>query len=755
MIAQKSQDNLKAQTSVEFLLILAASMFIIVIIAILVQSQINTVQTQKNSMDAKNSLLDLSSAAKEVYAQGEGSKKLVYVQLPSSYEANQSFVINKTIWIRAAGTDYVSIENFNVHGRLPNTPGSHWVWVVSEGNRVRIGDAMMELNKNRIYLVMNSDTTTTESFTVENIWIKNIDINTHTTWTTADVTLSGVPLTFQLSVNETDLIQLQFVAGSGSSGVYYGGIELNADDGYGATESTTIPITVVVISPGQEAPTTDILGPIITEIYQDPAPAVKLQQLDIYVTATDLMTGNNTIINCEIDADNANDWQDMLPVDGAYDQVTETTIYNYTEGFALGPHTIRSRCTDFENNTGSIAYYYFNVSEADQLGPIVLQMTHSEYPTTLSNITVGGIATDAYTGNSNIQGCNVKIDSGAWVPVTAVDGLWNSPTENFTYEVGSLAVGYHTVYYQCTDSLDNIGGIYEDTFGIVDVDLMLVIDRSGSMEWNVTNEVNSNTVSASSTGWSWVKSMTVSEKNGDSANMTVEIRSTKTGCTTYYNATINGVQISTGQMTGTTYTFITDSIDITDYEPPFTLDLWLKRVGSSCTSYNRLLSVQQLPSKMDVSKDSAKVFLDVAGEDIQAGLVSFSTSATTNKQLALMEASNQEALKNAIDALAPTGSTCLECGLVNAANELTSARGRPAANKVIVMLTDGVGNVGDTIDGAVYCRERNITVYTIGFGNDVDDTELTNIALLTHGDYYFAPNAETLLYIFSNIGKNN
>jgi len=283
---------------------------------------------------------------------------------------------------------------------------------------------------------------------------------------------------------------------------------------------------------------------------------------------------------------------------------------------------------------------------------------------------------------------------------------------------------------------------------------MLVIDRSGSMAWNVTNAVNSNTVSASSTGWSWVKDLDVSEKNGDTANITVRLRSTKSYCTTFYNATINGVQVSTGDMTGTTYVNLIDTINITNYEPPYTIDLWLRRVGSSCTSYNTVFSLQQLPSKMDASKESAKVFLDVAGEDIQAGLVSFSTSATTDENLALMDASNQLALKNAIDALVPDGSTCLECGLEYAANELVSVRGRSDANKVIVMLTDGVGNVGDSVDGAVYCRDRNITVYTIGFGDDVDDTELTNIALLTHGDYYFAPNAETLTYIFSNIGKN-
>ena len=82
---------------------------------------------------------------------------------------------------------------------------------------------------------------------------------------------------------------------------------------------------------------------------------------------------------------------------------------------------------------------------------------------------------------------------------------------------------------------------------------------------------------------------------------------------------------------------------------------------------------------------------------------------------------------------------------------------------VIVMLTDGVGNLGKSggscdiscsVAAAEYCRSNNVTVYTIGFGSDVNDQELTDIALLTHGDYYFAPNVQTLTAIFQSIGKH-
>jgi Mg-chelatase subunit ChlD len=153
-------------------------------------------------------------------------------------------------------------------------------------------------------------------------------------------------------------------------------------------------------------------------------------------------------------------------------------------------------------------------------------------------------------------------------------------------------------------------------------------------------------------------------------------------------------------------------------------------------------------------KNSLKSFIDISGTNIKAALVSFSTSASVVRTLAMMGSANQTLIKSSIDSLVPSGSTCIECGLNSAVTELTSVRARANATKVVVLLTDGISNVGDSVSGAVNARNNNITVYTIGFGSDVDDTELTNVALLTGGDYYFAPNTETLNYIFQNVGRH-
>jgi hypothetical protein len=760
--------GMKAQASAEMLLILAVSTVIIMLVIMMAQQQITTVQAQKDSMDAQNAVLDLSAAAREVYAQGEGSKKMVFVRLPGSYDPGRSYVGNRSIGIRAAGTDYVSLENFNVHGYLPSGSGGQWIWVVSEGNRVRIGLALMELSRNRVYVVMDSNSTASQSFSIKNTWVRNISINLSTTWTTAEVSVGGIPASIPLGANATEPITVQFGSSEEAAGFYYGSIALEAVDGTGATESAVVPVTVEVINPDKMLPIMDVQGPLISSIYQVPVPAVKYEPLELLVNATDVLTGNNSIRGCLIDADNSGNWQTMLPEDGAFNQPSELAIFNYTSGFSLGPHTIRARCADSMNNTGPLAYYYFNVSEADLLGPIVIQMRHTDFATTMSNISVGGVATDAYTGVNSIAGCNVKVGTlGSWVPAEPDDGTWDSVSENFTYYVGTLPVGIYPVFYQCNDSVGNQGGVYNDTIGVVDVDFIVALDRSGSMAWNVTNFTNSNTVSATSTGWSNVKSLTITATNGDPANVTTQIRSSVANCLTSYNITINGVEKASGNTTSTSNVNMTDAINLSGLYPPFNVTLWLKRNATGCTAYNSLFSLQQLPPKMDAVKNSSKAFLDIAGNNVQAGLVSFSTSATTDDTLAIMAPVNQTALKNSIDSLSASGSTCIECALRNACTELNSSRSRPTATKVVVLLTDGVGNVcygsgscsgtecmGCSVAGGVYCRDRDVTVYAIGFGSDVDDAELTNIALITGGDYYFAPNVETLTAIFQSIGRH-
>jgi len=132
-------------------------------------------------------------------------------------------------------------------------------------------------------------------------------------------------------------------------------------------------------------------------------------------------------------------------------------------------------------------------------------------------------------------------------------------------------------------------------------------------------------------------------------------------------------------------------------------------------------------------------------------------------------------IMNAIEAMDSEGSTNIGDGLRQGIETLSTQAGhygRPAAAKVIVLMTDGQANVtpsnspcdddpdlwpegGSPKDCVIYfanqARDSNIVVYTIGLGDSADHDLLRAVADRTGGVYYFAPAAEQLDTIFQQI----
>jgi len=85
----------------------------------------------------------------------------------------------------------------------------------------------------------------------------------------------------------------------------------------------------------------------------------------------------------------------------------------------------------------------------------------------------------------------------------------------------------------------------------------------------------------------------------------------------------------------------------------------------------------------------------------------------------------------------------------------------------IIMLTDGQRTTGpDPLDAAKMAAERGVRVYTVGIGTTqgeiigfegwsmrvrLDEETLKNIALLTHGEYFYAGSAEDLKKVYESL----
>ncbi len=118
--------------------------------------------------------------------------------------------------------------------------------------------------------------------------------------------------------------------------------------------------------------------------------------------------------------------------------------------------------------------------------------------------------------------------------------------------------------------------------------------------------------------------------------------------------------------------------------------------------------------------------------------------------------------------------TAIGMGLVNAVSRLRDSK---AKSKVIILLTDGVNNLGqvDPITAARVAQAFQIKIYTIGAGKHgtamypvqdpvlgkhyvpmqvkIDEEVLEEIAAITGGKYFRATNSEKLKEIYDEIGK--
>ena len=90
---------------------------------------------------------------------------------------DESFVEGKSIKLRTAGSDFSRTVDFEVYGSLPRSAGKHEVWVESEGGRVRIGYAMIALDRETLNVVMGRNDTRSASFRVINTWNYTISVS--------------------------------------------------------------------------------------------------------------------------------------------------------------------------------------------------------------------------------------------------------------------------------------------------------------------------------------------------------------------------------------------------------------------------------------------------------------------------------------------------------------------------------------------------------------------------------------------------
>jgi Ca-activated chloride channel family protein len=184
-----------------------------------------------------------------------------------------------------------------------------------------------------------------------------------------------------------------------------------------------------------------------------------------------------------------------------------------------------------------------------------------------------------------------------------------------------------------------------------------------------------------------------------------------------------------------------------------------------------MLAMDFKPDRLEASKDLAIEFIDDRPND-RIGLVIFSGETFTQCPLTTDHSVLKNLFRDIKSGMIDDG-TALGDGLATAVNRLRTSK---AISKVIILLTDGVNNMGslDPRSAAEIAKLYGIRIYTIGVGTmgkapypvqtpfgmqtqmmdvQIDEPLLREIAAMTDGRYFRATNNAKLRAIYKEIDK--
>jgi uncharacterized protein YegL len=146
-------------------------------------------------------------------------------------------------------------------------------------------------------------------------------------------------------------------------------------------------------------------------------------------------------------------------------------------------------------------------------------------------------------------------------------------------------------------------------------------------------------------------------------------------------------------------------------------------------------------SSLTSAKNASKQFVDKMEVEDQIGVVRYSSSASTAYNLTQITGpAEKNAAKVAIDGLSASGSTSIGSGVQQAYSELDNADKTGAL--AMVVMSDGLQNTDPEPISVINAnKDKDVVIYTVGFGSNADAALLSRMASMTGGAYYSATGA--------------
>ena len=238
----------RGQISIEFMILISATLIILTTIVVLIQWTSVTHQGLSTIAEARSAVEKLANAVNLVSSQGCPASIMLQVHLPTGTNPSESFIgsrydvsgdiISLRVVMASGEEDVIARTAVPVNGSLPATAGPHTMIVQNLCSHVTIGEPSLAYSPTSLSIVLFSDLWI-EDFTVVNkgdIWLNDLHLSTSST---LEPFLRGSER-IELAPGERNRLHATFGKGDTVPGESTGVLFLHADQGIVGTIPTHI-----------------------------------------------------------------------------------------------------------------------------------------------------------------------------------------------------------------------------------------------------------------------------------------------------------------------------------------------------------------------------------------------------------------------------------------------------------------------------------------------------------------------------------
>ena len=156
-------------------------------------------------------------------------------------------------------------------------------------------------------------------------------------------------------------------------------------------------------------------------------------------------------------------------------------------------------------------------------------------------------------------------------------------------------------------------------------------------------------------------------------------------------------------------------------------------------------------TRMDLVKHSLRTIVGMLNDEDSLSIIKFSTSASIVLNPTKMNISNKTIVNSVIDSLNPDGSTNIY-DAIQKSIEIVSREENIDKQFYSFLLTDGYPNINPPrgILETLKAKPSNLTMFTFGFGYDIDSKLLYELSVYGNGGFGFIPDCTMVGTIFIN-----